>query len=125
MGLRCSKSEAHNRFPSVAAEGGCFAVRCVSSLNGPARGKAKGKSGLADQRGPRIIRAGARRQGEGGLRPRYAHWAKRSLRSYCCQQARTALGSSGYGLEGVFIMAWLPALVSPDGTIRPTMIRLR
>ena len=47
-------SEVHTDFPSVAAEGGCFAVRCVSSLNGPARGKAKGKSGLADQRGPRF-----------------------------------------------------------------------
>ena len=83
-GATLFKSNVHTDFPSVAAEGGCFAVRCVSSLNGPARGKAKGKTGLADQRGPRIIRAGARRQGEGGLRPRCAHWAKRSLRSYCC-----------------------------------------
>ena len=38
------KSKAHNRFASVAAEGGCVAVRCVSSLIGPARGKTKGKS---------------------------------------------------------------------------------
>ena len=77
-------SEVHTDFSSVAAEGGCGVVRHVSSLNGPARGKSKGKSGLADQRGPRFLPCRSLRQGEGGLRPRYAHWAKRSLRSYCC-----------------------------------------
>ena len=70
------KSEAHTDFLSVAAEGGCVAVRCVSFLIGPAGGRHKASSGLLFQRSPQIIRAGARRQGEGGLRPRFTHWTE-------------------------------------------------
>ena len=87
------KSEAHTDLPSVAAEGGCVAVRCVSSLRGLAREiwqKASEDSWISAwptvNSVPELV-SGA--MGGFGLGLRTGQTDR--LRSYCRQQARSAL----------------------------------
>ena len=120
-GATLFKSDAHTDFPSVAAEGGCVAVRCVSSLIGPAGGRHKASSGLLFQRGPRIIRAGTRRQGDGGLRPRFTHWAERSPMSYCCRTSTARARLERARLGGGVASGLVAGTFLTIGTIRRRM----
>ena len=120
-GATLFKSDAHTDFPSVAAEGGCVAVRCVNSLIGPAGGRHKASSGLLFQRGPRIIRAGTRRQGDGGLRPRFTHWAERSPMSYCCRTSTARARLERARLGGGVASGLVAGTYLTIGTIRRRM----
>ena len=88
------KSEAHTDLPSVAAEGGCVAVRRVSSLRGLAREIwQKARKDSWNSAWPTVNSvpepvSGA--MGGFGLGLRTGQTDR--SRSYCRQQARTALG---------------------------------
>ena len=87
------KSKAHTDLPSVAAEGGCVAVRCVSSLRGLARGLwQKARKDSWNSAWPTVnsvpeLVSGA--MGGFGLGLRTGQTDR--SRSYCRQQARSAL----------------------------------
>ena len=103
-GATLFKSEVHTDFPSVAAEGGCVAVRRVSSLRGLAREiwqKASEDSWISAWPTVNSVpEPVGRAMGGFGLGLRTGQTDR--LRSYCRQQVRPALGSSGHDLEGVF-----------------------
>ena len=88
---------------------------CVSSLRGLAREirqKASGDSWNSawptDNSVPEPV-SGA--MGGFGLGLRTGHHDRQGL---IASTSTIRVRLSGYGLEGVFIMAWLPALVSPE-----------
>ena len=92
-GVTLLLSEVHTDFPSVAAEGGCDAVRRVSSLRGLARGlwqKARKDSWISAWPTVNSVpEPVSRAMGGFGLGLRTGQTDR--SRSYCRQQARTAL----------------------------------
>ena len=99
-GATLFKSEAHTDFLQLRPKVDAARSNLRLVLDGLARELGKRQSGSLDQRGPRFIRAGACKQGDGGFRPRFTHWAKKSPTSYCCQRARSALGRVGTARRG-------------------------
>ena len=68
-----------------------------------------------------LIRAGARRQGDGGLRPRYAHWAEWSPKSYCCQTSTARARLERARLGGGVASGLVAGTFLTIGTIRRRM----
>ena len=68
-----------------------------------------------------LIRAGARRQGDGGLRPRFTHWAEWSPKSYCCQTSTARARLERARLGGGVASGLVAGTYLTNGAIRQRM----